>query len=146
MAVQQTVSGSVTFLLGKLCGIATALFAKRLAATGLKPRHCAVLELASSMELSQLELANRIGVTASVVVDMLDELEDLGAVRRVAQAGDRRRRVVKLTETGRELREQAARAAHEVDAELLRDLDARSQTMLRSALAQVGSTYGLSYR
>jgi DNA-binding MarR family transcriptional regulator len=36
-------------------------------------------------------LSRRIGVTPSVVVDMLDELEALGAIRRVPQSADRRR-------------------------------------------------------
>jgi DNA-binding MarR family transcriptional regulator len=139
------VGGSVTFLLGKLGAIAGARFAEKLAAYGLKPRHCAVLELAGAAALSQLELATRIGVTPSVVVDMLDELEGLGAIRRVPQAGDRRRRVVELTVRGQELRERAGQAAHEVDAELLRDLDPAQREALRSALAQVGAARGLDF-
>lgn len=145
VTAQQTVAGSLTFLLGKLGGVAGARFAGKLAAYGLKPRHCAVLELAGSAPLSQLELAGRIGVTPSVVVDMLDELESLGAIRRVPQAGDRRRRIIELTAAGHKLREQAGRAAHEVDGELVRGVDPALQAALRSALAQIGSAYGLDY-
>jgi DNA-binding MarR family transcriptional regulator len=142
---QPTVGGSLTFLLGKLGGVAANRFAERLAALGLRPRHCAVLELAGAVPLSQLELATRIGVTPSVVVDMLDELEALDAIRRVPQESDRRRRIIELTPTGRELRRQAGEAAHQVDAELLSGIDPRRRAELRSALAELGAAQGLDY-
>lgn len=104
-----------------------------------------MLELAGAQPLSQLELASRIGVTPSVVVDMLDELEILGAIRWVQQAGDRRRRIIELTAAGWKLREQAGHAAHTMDAELLRGIDPDLQAALRTALTQIGSAYGLSY-
>lgn len=140
-------AGSVTFMLGKLGAVAAARFAEKLAAQtpGLKPRHCAVLELASRNALSQLELAQRIGVTPSVVVDMLDELQALGAVRRVSQAADRRRRVVELTPVGQRMRAQAAAAAHEVDAELLGGLPPAERRSLQQALTSVSAAHGLSY-
>ena len=145
MSVSLTVAGSLTFLLGKLGGVASSRFAEKLAPSGLKPRHCAVLELAGSTALSQLDLAARIGVTPSVVVDMLDELETLGAIRRVPQENDRRRRIIELTPTGRKLRRLAAQAAHQVDAELLHGVEPRLQTALRSALTEIASGQGFDY-
>jgi DNA-binding MarR family transcriptional regulator len=145
VADQQTVATSCTFLLGKLGAVASSRFAERLAGLGIKPRHCAVLELAEPGRLSQLELASRIGVTPSVVVDMLDELEALGAIRRVPQPEDRRRRVVQLTDAGRKLRDQAGRAAHAVDAELLSGLSPAMAEDLRAALSKMGSGQGLDY-
>jgi DNA-binding MarR family transcriptional regulator len=145
VANQPAVADSATFLLGKLGGIAASRFAARLADLGIKPRHCAVLELAEPGRLSQLELAGRIGVTPSVVVDMLDELEALGAIRRVPQPDDRRRRVIELTPTGRKLREKAGQAAHAVDAELMRDLSPALKRALRAALTQMGTDNGLDY-
>lgn len=145
MAPSNTVGNSYTFLLGKLGGIAGARFAQRLAEFGIKPRHCSVLELAEPGRLSQLELAERIGVTPSVVVDMLDELEALDAVRRVPHPDDRRRRVIELTDAGRELREQAGQAAHAVDEELLGPLSAKQRQALIDALGQIGAEHGLGY-
>ena len=145
MSESPTVAGSLTFLLGKLGGLAGSRFAEKLAPSGLKPRHCAVLELAGSTPLSQLDLATRIGVTPSVVVDMLDELETLGAIRRVPQEGDRRRRIIELTPTGRTLHHLAAQAAHEVDAELLHDIDHGLQRALQSSLAEIASRHGFNY-
>jgi DNA-binding MarR family transcriptional regulator len=140
-----SVGSSLTFLFGKLGAIATASFAAELAAVGLKPRHCAVLELARGEALSQLDIAQRIGVTPSVVVDMLDELEDLGAVKRVADQSDRRRRVVELTAKGRSLHRHAIKAAAKSDRTLLADLDPKTQTTLRAALTILATAHGLTY-
>jgi DNA-binding MarR family transcriptional regulator len=142
---QPTVANSYTFLLGKLGGIAAARFSQRLAGLGIKPRHCAVLELAEPGKLSQLELAERIGVTPSVVVDMLDELEALDAIRRVPHPDDRRRRVIELTDAGRRLREQAGLAAHAVDEDLLHGISPRQREALRAALDRIGAEHGLDY-
>ncbi|WP_163569755.1 MarR family winged helix-turn-helix transcriptional regulator [Fodinicola feengrottensis] len=125
--------------------IATAGFAAELAAVGIKPRHCAVLELARGQALSQLDIAHRVGVTPSVVVDMLDELEDLGAVRRVADPGDRRRRVVELTTKGRSLHRHAVRAAAKADRGLLSGLDDRAQAAVRASMARLGAAHGLDF-
>ncbi len=53
-----------------------------------------------------------LGVSNSVVVNMLDELEELGAVRRVRETADRRRHRIELTDHSRELFRKAARIAH----------------------------------
>ncbi|MFG1678524.1 MarR family winged helix-turn-helix transcriptional regulator [Nonomuraea sp. NPDC049269] len=90
MTVEGSLINTVGFLLGKLGQQANGQFADRLAPLGLRPRHCAVLEFLSGGPRAQLELAKAVGVTASVVVDMLDELEKLGAVRRVRDTADRR--------------------------------------------------------
>ncbi|MFI6325718.1 MarR family winged helix-turn-helix transcriptional regulator [Nonomuraea sp. NPDC050556] len=131
-----SVSGSLAFQLGKLGQAATAGFADRLAPLGLRPRHCGVLELLAGGGRGQLDLARTLDVTPSVVVDMLDELEALHAVRRTRDTGDRRRQIVELTPEGRELRLEAARLAHEVDAELLGHLGAEQLATLRLLLGQ----------
>ncbi len=136
-------AGSIAYVLGKLGQIAAARLAGKLAPTGIKPRHCAVLEIVSAHPLSQWELAQRIGVTASVVVDMLDELENLNAVRRLPDATDRRRRRIELTETGRQLRQQAIRAAREVDAELLSGLPDPEREAACTLLTRLGVAHGL---
>lgn len=84
-------------------------------------------------------------MTPSVVVDMLDELEALGAIRRIPQPEDRRRRVIQLTDAGREMRDQAGRAAHAVDTDLLRGLSPAMAGELRAALIKMGSGQGLDY-
>jgi DNA-binding MarR family transcriptional regulator len=142
-ASTDSMAGSIAYVLGKLGQIAATRLAGKLAPAGIKPRHCAVLEIVSTRPLSQLELAQRVGVTASVVVDMLDELESLDAVRRLPDAADRRRRRIELTETGQRLRQQANRAAREVDAELLTGLPHAEREAVSVLLTRLGVAHGL---
>ncbi|MDP9866438.1 MULTISPECIES: MarR family winged helix-turn-helix transcriptional regulator [Streptosporangium] len=143
MEPQESVTRSLAFLLGKLGQTATSRFADRLAPLGLRPRHCAVLELLSPAPLGQLALAQAVGVTPSVVVDMLDELEAVGALRRVRDSADRRRQIVEITDDGRALALSAARLAEQVDAELLDALDPAQATALREILVRVATAQGL---
>src|SRR4051794_33087178 len=83
VTAQDSIRDRIVFLVSKLGQVAAGRFADRLAPLGLRPRHCAVLELLAPAPMTQLQLARGIGVTPSVVVNMLDELEKLGAVRRV---------------------------------------------------------------
>jgi DNA-binding MarR family transcriptional regulator len=143
VVAQESVAASATFLLGKLAGITTSRFAERIAEFGLRPRHCGVLEWLGAAPTTQLDLARALGVTPSVVVDMLDELEALDAVRRNRDPVDRRRQIVELTPTGRTLITRAAHAAHEVDAEFLDTLDATRRAGLLATLRQLAEENGL---
>ncbi|WP_248958402.1 MarR family winged helix-turn-helix transcriptional regulator [Sphaerisporangium perillae] len=137
------VTDSLAFLLSKLGQVASERFAVHLAPLGLRPRHCAVLQLLAGAPLGQLALAKTISVAPSVVVDMLDELEALGAVRRVRDTADRRRQVVEITDKGRELGRSAALAAAQVDAELLGALEPGREGELRKTLTAAAGTLGL---
>lgn len=139
------VTDSLAFLLTKLGQVAAERFAARLAPLGLRPRHCAVLELLTDRPSGQLALARTIGVTPSVIVDMLDELEALDAVRRVRDSADRRRQLVEITDEGRGLHRSALQAAERVDAELLGGLDPARRGDLRTALTEVALAHGLRF-
>jgi DNA-binding MarR family transcriptional regulator len=132
-----SVASSVAFQLVKLGQQANNRFVDQLAPMGLRPRHCGVLELLRNGPLAQLNLANTLGVAPSVIVDMVDELQDLRAVHRVRGTTDRRRQFIELTAHGRALIRRAANAARELDAELLRELSQEQRAALRASLAQV---------
>lgn len=138
----ESVASSVTFQLLRLGQVANLRFVNQLAPLGLRPRHCAVLELLRNGSMAQLELANRLGVAPSVVVDMIDELQELHAVDRVRSTSDRRRQFVELTAHGRSLIRRAANAARALDADLLRDLDSAQSEGLRAGLHQVVEGHG----
>jgi DNA-binding MarR family transcriptional regulator len=127
------------FLLSKLGQAVTNRFADRLVPLGLRPRHCAVLELLRGTPMTQLDLARNIGVTPSVVVDMLDEMEGLDAVRRVRDTADRRRQLVELTPEGTRLCRRARQLARQLDAELLRGLEPDRAEALRDTLRQLAT-------
>ena len=134
---EDSVATSVTFQLVRLGQLASHQLVDRLAPLGLRPRHCAVLELLRVQSMPQLDLAHRLGVAPSVVVDMVDELQELHAVQRVRDATDRRRQYVALTAHGRSLVRRAANAARALDEDLLRDLDSTQCAHLREGLHEV---------
>jgi DNA-binding MarR family transcriptional regulator len=136
MADDESVATSVTFQLVKLGQLANSRLVDLLAPLGLRPRHCGVLELLRAGPMAQLDLANGLGVAPSVIVDMIDELQDLGAVDRVRGTVDRRRQYVGLTTHGRLLVRRVANAARELDEDLLRDLDTEQCARLRSGLGR----------
>ncbi|GGS91501.1 MarR family winged helix-turn-helix transcriptional regulator [Nonomuraea spiralis] len=143
MTVEGSLTNTVGFLLGKLGQQANGQFADRLAPLGLRPRHCAVLELLAGGPRAQLELAKAVGVTPSVVVDMLDELETLDAVRRVRDTADRRRQLIELTSTGLDLRHQTLSLARQNDEELLSAIDPTEVAALRQILGRIAAATGL---
>jgi DNA-binding MarR family transcriptional regulator len=145
VTAEESVTHTLAFLLGKLGQVANRRFADRLAPLGLRPRHCAVLELLTDAPQAQLELAHAISVTPSVVVDMLDELEQMGAVRRVRDSADRRRQLIELTRKGRTLRLEAVALARETDEELLAGLDATQAAVLQTGLQRIADSTGLTF-
>lgn len=137
LADDDSVASSVAFQLVKLGQQANNRFVDQLAPMGLRPRHCGVLELLRGGPMAQLDLANALGVAPSVIVDMIDELQDLRAVDRVRGTTDRRRQFIELTAHGRSLIRRAANAARELDAELLQALNTDQRAVLKASLAQV---------
>jgi DNA-binding MarR family transcriptional regulator len=143
VVAEESMTQRLVFLLGKLGQQVTGQFAEQLEPMGLRPRHCAVLELLVPAPMTQLELARRIGVAPSVVVDMLDELQGLGAVRRVRDEADRRRHLVELTTKGRTLGRRALRAAGQLDAEILGALSTAEAQSLLATLAKLAGSAGV---
>jgi DNA-binding MarR family transcriptional regulator len=143
VAEEKVLTNSAAFLVAKLGEKVTARFADRLAPLGIRPRHCALLAILATGSAPQMDLARGLNVTPSVVVDMVDELEALAAVRRVRDAADRRRQVVELTAPGRRLLTRSAALASELDNELLNSLPSDERGMLLTALRQLGSSHGL---
>lgn len=131
------------YLIVKLGEWTAARFTERLAPLGLRPRHLGVLHVLSEAPRSQFQLAGTIGVAASVVVDMIDELEALGAVRRDPDQGDRRRYSLTLTVVGRDLLERADDISREVEEDLLAGLDPTQRMSLSRGLRELGRSRGI---
>jgi len=78
--------------------------AEALAPLGIDGRELAVLAvLAAHDPLSQLEVAGRLGVDRTTMVALVDTLETKQLVARRRSPHDRRRNIVELTATGREV-------------------------------------------
>lgn len=139
MTHNKHMTGSAAFLVSKLGQATTARFAELLAPLDLRPRHCGMLELLRAGPRSQLVLAKALGVTPSVVVDMVDELQARSAVRRVRDTADRRRQLVELTPDGRELADRCVRLSYDLDTQLLALLDEPRRTAFLDALHALAS-------
>lgn len=79
----------------------------------------------SDLPMSQIELANKLGIEAATMVTMIDRLSKAGLIVREASPVDRRVKLIVLTGEGKAL---YAKVKHEADifrTELLADIDAK---------------------
>jgi DNA-binding MarR family transcriptional regulator len=106
---------------------------------GLRPRQLGLLRLVEPGPVAQLDVARGLGVTPSVVVDMLDELDALGAISRVRDPADRRRQLVELTDAGRALHREANARLADLEVEVLEPLSSTAATALRKALTTMAA-------
>ncbi|MES2740764.1 MAG: MarR family transcriptional regulator [Pseudomonadota bacterium] len=131
------ISHTCGYLLTKLGQAAFDGFAEKLAPLGLRPKHCGTLALLAALKQpSQQSLGKALGVVPSAMVGVLDDLEGLGAIRRVADPDDRRKFSIELTPSGGELLRSVTRLAKALDAELLVRLSAAEQKSLQRLLAK----------
>lgn len=85
------------------------------------------------------ELASRAQVTKQAMMQLVDELAELGLVRRVPDPGDARAKVVKLTARGLRERAEARRAIAAVEARARRRVGRRRIDALKVALVELAS-------
>lgn len=104
-------------------------------AVGLTPRHFQLLGLlADNGPLGQRELGEAMGIDPSVLVTMLNPLEEGGFVTRRRNTHDRRRHIVVLTDAGTKHLTKATRAQQEAEAVLFAGLDDDRREQLRQLL------------
>ncbi len=135
--------GSIVFLLSKLGFVASRGFHDALAAVGLEPRQFGVLNLLAASEgLSQRALTDPLGIPASRVVAIVDELEDRGLVERRRNPDDRRAHALYLTAKGRKTLDRARGIAVENDAQFGASLTAAEREQLVALLAKLAVDRG----
>ena len=129
----------VGFLLSRASGVVVRATNAALAPHGLRVRSFSVLVLAADSPggISQRDLAGVLGLDPSQVVLLVDELATAGLVERRPSEVDRRTKLVAATETGRAVRDAAARAADAGVAEQLAGLSAAERDQLRALLSRV---------
>ncbi len=127
-------------LLSRLARAANRSLARSLGELGLRGQQFAVLHrLADSGPASQAELAGALGVHASNLVRLLDEMEEDGLLARRRDPGDRRRQYIVLTEGGARMLNRAERIAAQTERELLAPLSAGEQRQLRGLLGKLAA-------
>ena len=107
--------------------------------TELRPSQAAALMLVDRTGTRLSELAERGHITKQAMMQVLDELESAGMIRRTADPNDARAKVVKLTAKGLRQRAEARRAIGAVESRARRWLGDRRHEALRAILAELAS-------
>jgi MarR family transcriptional regulator, lower aerobic nicotinate degradation pathway regulator len=109
--------------------------------TGLNPQHHAVLTLLDEGSCRQQgTLADRLGYDKSIMVGLLDDLEERGLIERRRDLDDRRRHVVSLTPAGREALDGLRAILKAVEKEFFSSLDASERRVLHELLLKLAKS------
>jgi DNA-binding MarR family transcriptional regulator len=118
--------------------IANGRIKKALGAHGLKPGHAHVLMLlADKGPMGQQALVEELGVDPSVLVAILNDLENNGLAERRRDPADRRRHIVEIRDRGTALVGEVDRAVAAVEADLFADLNAEELATLERLLQRI---------
>ncbi|WP_079008741.1 MarR family winged helix-turn-helix transcriptional regulator [Streptomyces sp. XY431] len=127
-----------TYLLSRTGKAARSRLAERLARRGLRLWDMAVLAaLADFGPHAQRDLVRRLGVDASDMAKVADQLALAGYVERTRDAADRRRLSVTVTEAGRALLAELRAEALAVQDEVLAPLSGAERRVLHELLARI---------
>ena len=109
-----------------------------LAQLDLRDRHLMVLVMLDAEDgLSQQELARHLSLDPTLVVTLIDDLEDRGLCERVRRTEDRRRHGIHLTAKGRRVYREARALAAKVGDEIFASLDRSERTHLKATLKRI---------
>jgi DNA-binding MarR family transcriptional regulator len=132
---------SVGLLLSKVATVVDRRLAAALDAMELRPKHLGALSvLCAHGALSQQALGERLGVDASAVVAIVDDLERDGLARRDRDPGDRRRHAVQVTAAGRTTLSRGHQTVGQVDDELFAGLTGRERQQLLTLLLRTAES------
>jgi DNA-binding MarR family transcriptional regulator len=103
-----------------------------------RPAHAAVfMHIDRRSWTRAVDLARRARMTKQGMMQLVDDLEQRGYVRRVPDADDARAKVVRLTARGRRYVAEARRAVAAVEGRARRELGDRRYEVLRDALEEL---------
>ena len=114
-------------------------------ATALEDRGAGELRPSQAVALLQVErtgtrlseLAQRAGITKQAMMQLVDDLQGMGCVRRVPDPQDSRAKIVRLTARGLRLRASARKAIQAVESRIRRRLGGRRYEGLRGLLVEL---------
>ncbi len=136
---------SPSFLIAQVGAHATSQFALRLRKIDLAPHHAGILRILNSTPgITQQALATTLGMVASRLVVLVDEMEKRGWIERRENAEDRRRYALHVTEPGRSAIEAIGRVAREHSQALLAGISEEEQRQLAVLLQRIADQQGLT--
>jgi DNA-binding MarR family transcriptional regulator len=129
---------AVAFLLAQVGAHAAKQFAERLSALKLSPPHAGILRrLSNAPAISQRELASSLGMHASRLVGVMDEMESLGLVVREDNPEDRRIYSLRITSHGREALAEISKVAMKHNDAICAALTEEERTVLAQLLQRI---------
>jgi DNA-binding MarR family transcriptional regulator len=132
------------FLVSQVGAFAALEFAAALAPLGLKPHDAGILRIVDKNPgLSQQALSELLGVFASRLVLLLDELEEKRLIERSASASDRRAYRLHLTLHGRKALAAIGALTVRLEERLFASLTSKESSQLAALLARVADEQGL---
>jgi DNA-binding MarR family transcriptional regulator len=135
---------AIGFMLSSLGHAVAGRFSARLAPLELEPREFALLRVIGAGEgHSQQAAGERLGIPASRMVALVDELEERGLLERRPSPRDRRAHALHLTASGKRLLADAIGLAAGLEGELTEDLDAAEHAQLIALLDRVAARLGV---
>jgi DNA-binding MarR family transcriptional regulator len=133
------------FLLAQLGAHAAERYAERVAGLDLTPAQTGVLRLvAQHPGQSQQALAAQLGVGASKVVALVDDLEAQALVERRRSTTDRRNYALHLTDLGTKTLAEIGTVARRHDADITAALSERERVQLTRLLEKIVDQQGLT--
>jgi DNA-binding MarR family transcriptional regulator len=132
---------SISFLTIRLRNEFRIRLFERYARDGMTPTSGAILLcIEANPPLTQKSLSELFRMDPSDAVRILDELEQLNLVQRVPDPSDRRRKLLVLTDAGREQTVRCRQIMNAAEDDLLTAIDDRERDTLRTLLRKVISS------
>ncbi len=133
------------FLLAQVGAHAAMRFGERVHEVGLSRPQSGILGLLTANPgISQQELAGLLGMLPSRVVALVDEMEELGLIRRQRDEADRRRNTLVLTAAGNAALQQVGAVARAHEDDLCSALSASERRQLTGLLERIAEQQGLA--
>ena len=103
----------------------------------IKPHHSAVFGQIRPEGMRLTDLARGANITPQSMGQIVDELEQLGYLRRTPDPADRRAKIIKLTKAGEEVARQGATTIQGIEERLTKLLGMRDYRRLRAILTTI---------
>ena len=140
-AEREIIGGKIGFLVAQVARAATRRYVTALAPAGINPRQTAVLfELRRDGATSQQALSEILDVDPTILVGLLNFLEDEGLAVRRRDPTDRRRHVVEITKRGLKRLAVVERAARQTEDEFFAPLSLEEREQLTGLLMRLAET------